>query len=69
MITDRLADPTVIEPSLAESAPPSPAPHAKATPAISSEMLFAGAREVHIAHRGSLYRLRQTALGKLILTK
>ncbi len=28
-----------------------------------------GAREVQIEHRGSLYRLKQTALGKLILTK
>ena len=34
-----------------------------------SEALFAGAREVQIVHRGSLYRLKQTALGKLILTK
>ena len=37
--------------------------------AIASEALFAGASEVHISHRGSLYRLKQTALGKLILTK
>jgi len=36
---------------------------------ISSEQLFAGANEVHIEHRGSLYRLQQTSLGKLILTK
>jgi len=36
---------------------------------IASETLFAGAREVQILHRGSLYRLKQTALGKLILTK
>ena len=36
---------------------------------IASETLFAGAREVQIVHRGSLYRLKQTALGKLILTK
>ena len=36
---------------------------------IPSEALFAGAREVQIEHRGSLYRLKQTALGKLILTK
>ena len=37
--------------------------------AIASESLFAGAKEVQILHRGSLYRLKQTALGKLILTK
>ena len=36
---------------------------------IASEELFAGATEVQISHRGSLYRLKQTALGKLILTK
>jgi hemin uptake protein HemP len=38
-------------------------------PPIVSESLFGGAREVQILHRGSLYRLKQTALGKLILTK
>ena len=37
--------------------------------AIASEALFGGAGEVQISHRGSLYRLKQTALGKLILTK
>lgn len=36
---------------------------------VSSEVLFAGAPEVLIEHRGLLYRLRHTALGKLILTK
>lgn len=36
---------------------------------IPSERLFAGALEVQIEHRGALYRLKQTALGKLILTK
>ena len=36
---------------------------------ISSESLLAGATEVQIEHRGALYRLKQTSLGKLILTK
>jgi hemin uptake protein HemP len=36
---------------------------------VKSEALFAGAPELLIEHRGALYRLRQTALGKLILTK
>jgi len=36
---------------------------------IKSEALFCGAAELQIEHRGSLYRLRQTSLGKLILTK
>jgi hemin uptake protein HemP len=35
----------------------------------SSHAIFAGAREVEIKHDGALYRLRQTSLGKLILTK
>ena len=34
-----------------------------------SEELLAGAREVVIEHRGESYRLRETASGKLILTK
>jgi len=36
---------------------------------IVSETLFAGAREIQIVHGGVVYRLKQTALGKLILTK
>lgn len=36
---------------------------------IPSGRIFAGAREVQIVHRGVTYRLKQTALGKLILTK
>lgn len=47
----------------------------KATPAtgavlrLPSRAIFAGAQEVEIEHNGAVYRLRQTALGKLILTK
>ncbi len=37
--------------------------------AVKSEALFDGAPELLIDHRGVLYRLRQTSLGKLILTK
>ena len=37
--------------------------------ALKSETLFGTAPEVLIDHRGVVYRLRQTALGKLILTK
>jgi hemin uptake protein HemP len=36
---------------------------------IASAQLFCGAQEVQIEHQGLLYRLRQTSLGKLILTK
>ena len=57
-----------------DAASPSPDPAdrdapARAFRAIASEALFGGAGEVRISHRGSLYRLKQTALGKLILTK
>ena len=41
---------------------------AKSQP-LASEALFAGRLEVQIVHRGTLYRLKRTALGKLILTK
>jgi hemin uptake protein HemP len=36
---------------------------------ISSRELLAGSVEVEIEHEAQIYRLRQTALGKLILTK
>jgi len=52
---------------------PTPAPRiapAAAVPRVSSDQLFTGgAVELQIDHRGVLYRLKQTALGKLILTK
>ena len=35
---------------------------------INSEDLFQHAREIEIAHRGRIYRLRLTQLDKLILT-
>ena len=38
-------------------------------PRWTSGQLFGPASEVHIEHAGSIYRLRITALGKLILTK
>ena len=46
--------------------PPSRAP---ATVRIDSAQLFGSAVEVQIDHHGAIYRLKQTALGKLILTK
>ena len=38
-------------------------------PRIASIVLFGSTRELEIEHNGILYRLRQTSLGKLILTK
>ncbi len=54
--------PTEPRPSAASSAQP-------AVQRIDSARLFAGAQELQIEHHGVLYRLKQTALGKLILTK
>ena len=50
---------------------PSPATGTEATPKmrLHSEQLFRGRDEVEIVHGQSLYRLRITSLGKLILTK
>jgi hemin uptake protein HemP len=36
---------------------------------INSSELLGSAQEVEISHTGQIYRLRLTALGKLILTK
>ena len=36
---------------------------------IDSTALMADSKLVHIQHRGQLYSLRETRLGKLILTK
>lgn len=56
-------------PAGAQVAAPAPAALGGAR-RVSSEQLFpAGSAELLIDHRGSLYRLKQTSLGKLILTK
>ncbi|MET3604211.1 hemin uptake protein HemP [Sphaerotilus sulfidivorans] len=44
-------------------------PAQPSAPRLSSRDLLGPAREVEIEHEGMLYRLRVTALGKLILTK
>lgn len=36
---------------------------------IDSQTLLGSAQEIEIIHLGKIYRLRRTALGKLILTK
>ena len=56
------------EKPLSQPVPPRPLA-APAVQRIDSTRLFAGAQEVQIEHRGVLYRLKQTSLGKLILTK
>jgi hemin uptake protein HemP len=47
-------------------APPATMAHVRS---ITSQQLFGEFPEVQIAHAGAVYRLRQTSLGKLILTK
>lgn len=47
----------------------SPTPPARAPLRLSSRQLLRGSRELEIEHAGQIYRLRLTALGKLILTK
>jgi hemin uptake protein HemP len=42
---------------------------ARATRVFDSRELFGEAREIRIVHNGESYQLRQTRLGKLILTK
>ena len=60
-------------PDPAPSTPQATAPTHGATTdnpvCIPSERLFAGTQEVQISHQGMRYRLKKTALGKLILTK
>ena len=52
---------------------PRPRPEVRATVTdrrrIDSQALLGAAQEVEIAHGPDVYRLRRTALGKLILTK
>lgn len=38
-------------------------------PVVSSQSLLQGSKTVAIAHNGSVYQLRATKFGKLILTK
>lgn len=52
-------------------APPVPEPQTGLgkVPRIASARLLGAAQELHIEHRGEIYRLRKTSQGKLILTK
>jgi hemin uptake protein HemP len=67
--------PTTLHPHPAPAPEAAPAPADTACPSgdavrvVSSDALFAGASELLIEHHGARYRLRHTALGKLILTK
>lgn len=54
---------------LQRGAPAVAGPRAPKVRTITSEQLFADFPEVQITHGDAIYRLRQTSLGKLILTK
>ena len=46
-----------------------PSVHPRSIATIASAELLTDRKLVHIEHRGELYSLRETRLGKLILTK
>ncbi len=48
---------------------PSPRPLGLAARVVTSESLFRGTHEIGIEHEGSMYRLKITRQGKLILNK
>ncbi len=62
-----MAFPKPAQPPLRPASPP--APPGELPQRIDSALLLRGTNELLIDHHGVLYRLRQTALGKLILTK
>lgn len=62
----RLAPSHALSPLSSAGLPPNAMP---APPVLDSTLLLQGRQEVMIAHQGQHYRLRVTALGKLILTK
>jgi hemin uptake protein HemP len=52
-----------------EGTQPEKTPVAEPPPVITSDALLAGRSEIHIRHRGEVYRLTLTRAGKLILHK
>jgi hemin uptake protein HemP len=57
------------QPRLEATPTPPPVPGAEAPRHVDSAHLLGTRGEVYIVHRQQLYRLRETAQGKLILTK
>jgi hemin uptake protein HemP len=58
-----------LPPPVEDPQPDAPRPKPNARRSYISEQLFGEHTEVEILHRDATYRLRLTALGKLILTK
>ncbi len=48
---------------------PAPRPFERVVRVVTSESLFRGTHEIGIEHEGSMYRLKITRQGKLILNK
>lgn len=72
MSTSSSIPPAALAPSRSETtarAAPAGPPRRTAGRRVPSEQILGGAAEIEIDHRGAIYRLRITALGKLILTK
>jgi hemin uptake protein HemP len=70
MTTDRGTPPPFAPRSTDAGAVPAPTrTGAGSMVRVNSTQLFGAALEIQIDHHGTLYRLKQTALGKLILTK
>jgi hemin uptake protein HemP len=65
----KTANKSQIRPSDGQAAQGKAVPGSGGVLRITSKRLFAGENEVEIDHNGTPYRLRQTSLGKLILTK
>jgi hemin uptake protein HemP len=63
-----LSPPALEAPTRAESGAGRPGRNDSVV-SVSSTVLFRGAGELLIDHHGTLYRLKKTSLGKLILTK
>jgi hemin uptake protein HemP len=64
-----LAEPKKPAAAPAPASMPTPVEHGEVRPLWQSEQLFGPLHEICIQHGGSVYRLRKTSLGKLILTK
>ena len=67
---------TMSSPSPSKGVVPAPHPHPVARPLhqeaprlVESEQLFQGRKSIQIEHNGTVYHLRATRQGKLILTK
>ena len=68
MHTATVSDDHALPPARPAGLPPLPPAPARRR-RLDSEALFDGEVEIEIEHRMQVYRLRKTALGKLILTK